>query len=259
MANSSASTIHTLRSTTVRTLIIVAREPQPGTTKTRLCPPLDSQTAAALYACFLDDTLTVARQVEGIQPVIAYAPETAAAYFQRLAPDLPAHAQQGKNLGERLDHALQLALGSSDPTNIPQKCTAIAMGSDSPDLPVDYLRMAFDRLDQGADVVLGPTSDGGYYLIGLHTPQPRLLRDVPMSTPTVLNDTLALADALKLQVALVPEWYDIDTIADLRRLQATLPTADATVAAATRAFFANEATRLKFPNWGAFPSAVSYP
>ncbi len=243
MANGSAFTVPGLRST-IRMLIIVAREPQPGRTKTRLCPPLDGQTAAALYACFLHDVLTIARQVEDVQPVIAYAPETAAAYFQRLAPDLSAHAQQGNNLGERLDHALQLALSSTDPASAPQKRTAIVMSSDNPDLPVDYVRMAFARLDQGADVVLGPTSDGGYYLIGLHTPQPRLLREVPMSTPTVLNDTLALAHALKLQVALLPEWYDIDTVADLRRLQATLTTADATVAPATRAFFADEATRL---------------
>jgi len=69
---------------------------------------------------------------------------------------------------------------------------AVIIGSDSPDLPPEYLSDAFARLEAGADVALGPADDGGYYLIGLRAPQPRLLREVPMSTPSVLADTLAL-------------------------------------------------------------------
>ena len=71
-----------------------------------------------------------------------------------------------------------------------------------------------------ADVVLGPTADGGYYLIGMKKPHPHLLRQVQMSTPHVLEDTLALAERTGVSVALLPAWYDVDTVADLRELRA---------------------------------------
>ncbi len=220
----------------MRTLIIVAREPIPGQTKTRLCPPLDGTTAAALSACFLRDVLALVRQIPGVQPVIAYTPTSAAAYFAQLAPDIPAWPQHGANLGERLDNALQQALASTAAANPAQLPSAVAIGSDHPDLPLAYLHNAFTLLDNGADLVLGPADDGGYYLIGLRTPQPRLLREVPMSTPTVLADTLALANGLALRTALLPEWYDIDTAADLRRLQVRLAQANPETAPTTRAF-----------------------
>jgi glycosyltransferase A (GT-A) superfamily protein (DUF2064 family) len=86
---------------------------------------------------------------------------------------------------------------------------------------VDYLSMAFEQLTE-TDVVLGPTTDGGYYLIGVKQPQPRLLRQVQMSTSHVLADTLALARASRLSVSLLPNWYDVDTIADLHRLESEI-------------------------------------
>jgi glycosyltransferase A (GT-A) superfamily protein (DUF2064 family) len=101
------------------------------------------------------------------------------------------------------------------------------MDSDSPTLPVAYVSEAFSRLQEGADVVLGPCDDGGYYLIGLKQPQPRLLREVQMSTPTVLRDTLAIAEELGLRVVLLPTWYDVDTAAELQRLRQELATMSA--------------------------------
>ena len=91
------------------------------------------------------------------------------------------------------------------------------MDSDSPTLPVSYLIQAFKRL-AAADIVLGPTLDGGYYLIGIKRPQPQLLLQVQMSTAHVLADTLALAKTSGLTVSLLPTWYDVDTIADLHKL-----------------------------------------
>jgi uncharacterized protein len=88
--------------------------------------------------------------------------------------------------------------------------------------------------------VLGPAEDGGYYLIGLRRPQPRLLREVPMSTPTVLADTLALARATGLRAELLPPWYDIDTVVELRRLARDLRRAPPAVAPRTRAFLLQE-------------------
>jgi hypothetical protein len=134
----------------------------------------------------------------------------------------------GNGLGERLDNALTHCL-----TNGYQQ--AVIMDSDSPTLPAAYLAQAFAELEH-ADVVLGPCDDGGYYLIGLTRPQPRLLREVPMSTSTVLQDTLKLADELKLRVALLPTWYDVDTVTELERLKHELPTLSNGTARHTRQF-----------------------
>ncbi len=98
---------------------------------------------------------------------------------------------------------------------------------------------AFDCLAE-ADVVLGPCDDGGYYLIGLSRPQPRLLREVQMSTPRVLHDTLALAAAQRLRVALLPQWYDVDTPEDLGRLRCGLCAGRNGAAPAARAFLAGD-------------------
>lgn len=214
-----------------RMLLVVAKQPAAGQTKTRLCPPLTGAAAAALYACFLRDTLDVMRQVPNVERGIAYLPEIALDYFSTLAPDMHLSLQQGSDLGERLDHLLTAALeaGASQ---------AVVMDSDSPTLPADYLVQAFDALAGPSDVVLGPCEDGGYYLIGLKRPQPRLLRDVQMSTPHVVRDTLALAEQLGLKVALLPTWYDVDTAAELDRLRSELRDAPTHVARHTHAFLA---------------------
>ena len=87
-------------------LLVVAKRPAPGRTKTRLSPPLSPEQAAALYECFLKDTLGIMRAVAGVQPAIAYLPQDAAAYFAELAPDFELILQQGPDLGCRLDNAL---------------------------------------------------------------------------------------------------------------------------------------------------------
>jgi rSAM/selenodomain-associated transferase 1 len=170
--------------------------------------------AADLYDCFLRDTLDAMRKVPGVQCVIGYLPEDALDYFRQLAPDMGLTCQHGASLGERLDHLLTETLAGGSQR-------AVVMDSDSPTLPVSYISQAFDRLAD-ADVVLGPTRDGGYYLIGMKQPQPQLLRQVKMSTPHVLSDTLALAASTGLTVFLLPAWYDVDTIADLHQLDSEI-------------------------------------
>ena len=196
-------------------LIVVAKQPAPGKTKTRLSPPLSPELASDLYECFLLDTLDLIRSVPGIQPAIAYLPEGASDYFASLAPDFDLLLQSGRNLGERLDHALTSYLQSG-------YRGAVIMDSDSPSLPVECLASAFEMLENDSDVVIGPCEDGGYYLIGLKEPHPRLLREVRMSTPHVTADTLILAEQESLQVGLLPTWYDVDDHRSLRRLQAEL-------------------------------------
>lgn len=196
------------------TLLVVAKQPIPGQTKTRLCPPLSHAQAADLYECFLRDTLDIMRKVSDVKCVIGFLPENAHAYFHQLAPDMELIRQYGASLGERLDYVLTEVLANGSQR-------AVVMDSDSPTLPVEYVSQAFDQLTD-ADVVIGPTRDGGYYLIGMKQPQPHLLRQVQMSTPHVLNDTLALAESIGLAVALLPTWYDIDTIADLHQINSEI-------------------------------------
>lgn len=194
----------------------MAKEPLAGQTKTRLTPFLSPAEAAELYACFLRDTLELARSLPEVTPHVAYAPPEAGPYFRRLAPGLSRVAQRGSSLGDRLAHVMGQALASGFHQ-------VAAMNSDSPTLPVEYLSQAFAHLDeQETDVVLGPCEDGGYYLIGWKTPHPRLVRQVEMSTGQVLEDTLALAAAEGLRAALLPPWYDVDTPQDLLRAQSDL-------------------------------------
>jgi rSAM/selenodomain-associated transferase 1 len=212
-------------------LLTVAKRPAPGRTKTRLTPPLSPAQAATLYECFLRDTLDLMRRVPETQPIIAYLPQEAEPYFTELAPDFECILQQGQDLGARLDHALTHYLQSG------YQHVAI-MNSDGPTLPIDYLVAAFEALAGEADVVLGPSDDGGYYLIGLKHPAPRLLREVQMSTPTVTADTLALAKEARLRVELLPTWYDVDDADALARLATELAQISPDVACHTRTFFA---------------------
>jgi rSAM/selenodomain-associated transferase 1 len=218
-------------------LIVVAKRPAPGRTKTRLTPPLSPEQAAALYESFLQDTLELMRQVPGVRRAIAYLPVGARSYFAQLAPDFDLIPQTGADLGVRLDNALTHYLEHGYDH-------AAIMNSDGPTLPSGHLRQAFTALSDHADVVLGPSDDGGYYLIGLQRPAPRLLREVRMSTPHVTADTLALAREENLRVTLLPSWYDVDDVAALQRLRVELKSAPPSCAAHTRAFMAHHMAHL---------------
>lgn len=201
---------------TRRALLIMAKRPSPGQTKTRLCPPLSPERAADLYACFLADVVDRARAaaalVEGLVPAIAYTPAEARDYFAALAPDFELVPQTGATLGERLDAILSGALARGYEQ-------VAAINSDSPSLPATYLAEAFAALDDPTiDVVFGPCEDGGYYLIGLKQPRPRLVLDVRMSTADTLADTLRIAAEERLRVGLLRPWYDVDSAAELERL-----------------------------------------
>jgi len=208
-------------------LLVVAKRPAPGRTKTRLSPPLTPEMASALYECFLRDTLDQMRHVKDAQHIIAYLDEQD--YFQRLAPDFELIQQHGHDLGERLDNALTDCLSDGYER-------VIVMDSDSPTLPSDWLSQGFDILSNNADVVIGPCDDGGYYLIGTRQPIPRLLREVQMSTPTVAADTIALAKEERLNLTTLPTWYDVDNGASLLRLIEELHESSSAIAQHTRQF-----------------------
>ena len=177
----------------------------------------------------LDSMAEMVLVVPEVQPVIAYLPAEEEPYFQRLAPGFEFIHQQGHDLGSRLDHVTTSYLGKG--------CQqVVVMDSDSPTLPAGYLEKAFTTLEGPADLVLGPCDDGGYYLIGMKRPTPRLLREVRMSTPNVTADTQDLAEALSLRVNLLPTWYDVDDEQTLERLRGELRESAAQVASHTRRF-----------------------
>ncbi|MFN2168254.1 MAG: TIGR04282 family arsenosugar biosynthesis glycosyltransferase [Anaerolineae bacterium] len=193
----------------------MAKRPAVGRTKTRMCPPLEPAEAAALYGAMLRDTIEVAARLDCVQLALAVTPPEAAEEFRPISPPgallLPV---VGADIGDCLHQVLGHLLADGHPK-------AIAIDSDSPTLPADYLRQAVALLDE-ADVVLGPCEDGGYYLIGLKQSQPGLFRDIAWSTAQVIAQTLAQAEALGLTVALLPAWYDVDVAADLDRLRGEL-------------------------------------
>ncbi len=214
-----------------RALLVMAKKPSVGRTKTRLSPPLSGQEATELYRCFLLDTLALMKLVEDVQPIIAYFPPEAEPFFRRFAPPgFDFVPQVGADLGERLDNVLTHCLEKG-------YRQAVVMDSDSPTLPVAYLRQAFRELDDpGVEVVLGPCDDGGYYLIGLKSPCPALFRGMVMSTSTVMTETLERARQQGLRVACLPGWYDVDTSDDLERLIEELRSRPDQRAQHTRAF-----------------------
>jgi len=216
----------------------MAKEPSVGVTKTRLSPPLRGQEATRLYRCFLLDTLGLMQRVASARPIIAYFPDEAELFFRDIAPPgFDFVPQVGADLGERLDNVLRQCLHSG-------YGQAVVMDSDSPTLPVAYLRQAFLELDNAAvDVVLGPCDDGGYYLIGLKSPCSALFRGIVMSTSTVMAETVERAREQGLRVACLPRWYDVDRPEDLERLIEELRFQPDHPARQTRAFL-SEAERL---------------
>jgi uncharacterized protein len=190
--------------------IIFAKEPTPGQVKTRLTPPLSPEMTCRLYQCFLEDIIEETVRLPGMEPALAYTPAGARGFFQDLAPPgLRLVAQEGRDLGERQARAFAWGFaGGFD--------TVLLRGSDTPDLPGDIMLEAKEKLSAGpAQVVLGPSPDGGYYLIGLKTLYPRLFEGLSWSSGSVLAETLSRARELDLNVHLLPSWRDIDTYADL--------------------------------------------
>jgi hypothetical protein len=229
---------------TVVSCAIMAKAPQAGQVKTRLCPPLTPEEAAALYRCFLADKIAQIRALARVRPAIAFTPEEERAAFEALAPGFLLVPQRGPDLGRRLLGSLTELLGEG--------AAAVAVDSDTPTLPTTFLQQAIDLLAvRGVDVVLGPTEDGGYYLIGVRRPHPELFEGMPWSTPRVLDETLARAEAAGLETACLPQWFDVDTPADLERLRTTL-SCGGTEAEHTRKFLTRPSRRP-----GAAPGQIS--
>jgi uncharacterized protein len=196
-------------------LALMAKVPFAGLVKTRLTPPLSPEEAATLSTCFLRDMTTSVLGMNGVgtEGVVLYTPASAEAFLHDLLPNgFKLVAQRGETLGERLSNAATDLLSNGFES-------VCLINSDSPTLPSEILKTAASLLAQDGDrVVLGPSEDGGYYLIGLKHPHHELFERIAWSTKTVLAHTIERAAEINLPVQLLPTWYDVDDAPTLRLL-----------------------------------------
>ncbi len=199
-------------------LTVFAKHPILNQVKTRLVPPLSPEQALTLYTAFLTDGYAALTELSDVDIVIAYTPPEAHPDLQALLGDDATYIPQiGDDLGERLISATQWS-AQHGYTNI------LIIGSDTPTLPISYIAEGIRLLDT-RDIVIGPSVDGGYYLIGfavenLTTIVPLVFSKIAWSTADVLQQTLTRIQSTDATLGLLPLWYDIDTAQDLAFLQA---------------------------------------
>ncbi len=192
-------------------LLLILKAPRPGTVKTRLAADIGDASATALYRHLVERQLSALPAAWPVEIHHAPADAASASEFRHwLGPTFTYNPQAEGSLTERLIHAAATAR-----TRHPSE-PLIFLGGDCPTLDHATLLAARDALVTH-DVVLGPATDGGYYLIALRRPEPALFTDIPWSTDRVLATTLARLASLGLTHALLPEKSDIDTLADLQR------------------------------------------
>jgi len=191
--------------------VVVAKWPEPGRVKTRLCPPLSPDGAARLAMALLLDLADAVRRCRDLEWGIAYAPEAAREAFARRFPDAALFPQGEGDLGERMDRVVSRGLEAGHRS-------VLLLGGDLPALPEGLPSQAAGVLLRGADLVLSPSTDGGYSLIGLSRPCPELFARMPWSGPEVLSETLRRAESLGLRTGLLAPVPDCDTPDDLARL-----------------------------------------
>jgi rSAM/selenodomain-associated transferase 1 len=209
-----------------RAVIVIGKAPLPGQTKTRLSPPLSNEDAALLYRAFLVDTLELAKGL-GWERTSLIHPRGHAPLLRSLAGDVHLLEQPRDGLADALAFAFEhhFDLGCD---------LVVLIGSDNPTLPEAPILDAERALAADADLAVGPTVDGGYYLIGMRQPHLGVLQEVEWSTPRVYAQTLQRAHSLGLRVRRVDEWYDVDEPADLDRLRRDLAQNAGVAAANTR-------------------------
>lgn len=205
-------------------IAFMAKASTPGRAKTRLVPPLTFDEAAALNTAFLqdvaDNVLLASRHCApraGISGYAAYGPPGSEAFFRRTLPSAIGMIEAWlPNFGGCLLHTTQEIF-------VRGHTAAVVLNADSPTLPTALLIETAEALAQPGDrAVLGPSSDGGYYLLGLKVAHRRMFEDIAWSTEHVAEQTLERAREIGLDVHRLPVWYDVDDVAGLRRLYTEL-------------------------------------
>jgi len=188
-------------------LIVFVRAPVEGTVKTRLQPEISPTQSLALYRAVVDDLLSRLQDLKHVEIFIFFSPEEKAqSVADWLGREYTYSPQPGEDLGDRMSGAIVQTL---------RNCGRVLLiGSDIPDLGGETIRDAFTRLDS-SDIVIGPSEDGGYYLIGMKQTVPELFIDMVWSEKTVFSKSLERARKLGLRVSVIETMRDIDTFEDV--------------------------------------------
>jgi len=193
----------------------MAKKPVVGAAKTRLCPPLQPAEAVLFYEALLKDTIELCARIKDVDLALAVSPHNAAGYFKEITPPgttlLPIDCPD-------IGNCLEITLGNLLDAGYKK---ALAINSDGPSLPGDYIISAVELLNNH-ELVFGPGEDGGYYLIGLKQIHHELFSGIEWSTSMVLDQSISKANSLSLSIALLPAWYDIDTWQDFNRFKKEL-------------------------------------
>jgi len=190
-----------------RTLVIMAKAPRPGIVKTRLMESLPSPAVTSLYRCLLEDTLALANSLTGIEVAVLCPEPDQEELAQLLGDTTQVVAQKGEGLAAGLSFVFRHFISASGQH-------VIAFNSDSPHLPPSVLESAFESLTMH-DVVVGPTHDGGYYLVGAKAAHASLFEGDGMGTKSALDTLLARTKTLELSTGFTEPFYDIDVAKDL--------------------------------------------
>ncbi len=197
-----------------RTLVIMAKAPRPGTVKTRLAKSLPVQAVTELYRCLLNDTIALAQTLNQVEFALMCPAEDVAELSFAVPPGIRIVPQAGSGLAAGLDSVFTRFATTAG-------ACAIAFNSDSPHLPGSALQSAFDVLES-CNLVVGPTHDGGYYLVGARASHPGLFSNDGMGTASALDTLLGRASDSRLSVRMIDSFYDIDVAADLNQLMEEL-------------------------------------
>lgn len=228
---------------------IFCKTPAAGFSKTRLSPPLHPEDCSALSACFIRDLgTTICSLGNAVTPYAVYTPIGTEPALRALLPvSFRLMPQRDGEFGTRLSHAVSDLLQAGH-------VGAILVNADSPTLPASILQSAVDALMREDAVVLSPSFDGGYTLIGLSRPHPEVFADIPWSTSHVHRLTMQRAAEIDVPIINIPGWYDVDDAQTLHLLETELagghlPFADpglkGTEAPATRQFLARRLASLE--------------
>ncbi len=196
------------------TLVIMAKAPKPGVVKTRLAQSLPLEAVVELYRCLLDDTIALAKSLDGVDVAIMCPASDVKDLSRAVGGSIPVVAQSGDGLAAGLTSVFAHFAAAG-------RQRVVAFNSDSPHLPASVLVSAFRALGE-SDVVVGPTHDGGYYLVGATASHPGLFAGDGLGTTNAYDTLLGRVRALGLSVSLTDPFYDIDVADDLSRLAGDL-------------------------------------
>lgn len=193
-------------------VILIAKYPRAGFVKTRLAKSIGETDAVHLYRWMVERIAAVIQDIPGCSSAVFYFPKGYKRRFQQwLGPGFAFHLQRGNDLGQRL-------LNAARKTKLLGAIKTVIIGADCPFLKASHIRSAFKYLDT-TDLVLGPTHDGGYYLIGFKKPHGFLFNGITWSTDQVLAQTVNKARQHRLVVKLLPRLHDIDTPEDTKYIE----------------------------------------